>query len=217
MKIKLLHTGIMGTNTYVLCNEETKECVVFDPADAQTVLDFLLGEGLACTHILLTHGHFDHVMGVAALKKATGAKVYIAEADAQELLPNAERKLNKTMWGHKIEPCDVDVFPVDGDVIEAAGFKLKAIATPGHTPGGICYVLEEPEKVIFAGDTLFRVNVGRADLPGGSAPALFASVKEKLFALEGDYAVYPGHAEMTALEYERQHNPYILCGSSEAW
>ena len=217
MQIKLLFTGPFGTNTYVLYGEEEKNCVVFDPADARTVLSFLEAEDLNCTHIFLTHGHFDHVMGVAALKKATGALVCISREDAASLLPPEDGEFIKSMWGYKIEPSGVDIFAEDGAVLRAAGFELRVVATPGHTPGGVCYVLESPKKVIFAGDTLFRENVGRADLEGGNAEALFASVKERLFTLPGDYDVYPGHSGATTLAHEREHNPYILCGSSQAW
>ncbi len=218
MKIKLLHTGPLATNTYLLYDESTKLCAVVDPADSNTVEAFMLSQGLKCTHILLTHGHFDHVMGVAALKRSTGALVCISREDAQELLQEEENPVRRaSLWGYKIEKSPVDIFVSDGDIIQAAGFELRVISTPGHTQGGVCYVLEKPEKVIFAGDTLFRANVGRADLPGGSPAALFDSVNNRLFTLSGDYMVYPGHDAATTLEYERENNPYIKCGSYEEW
>ncbi len=215
MEIKLLHTGPLGTNTYVLYGGAEGACAVIDPGGAEPVLAFLREKGLRCTDILLTHGHFDHVLGVAELKRESGARVCINRDDAWVLLP--DRQESAPMWGYKIEPSGVDSYASKGDEISAAGFQLRVIETPGHTPGGVCYVLEQPEKVIFSGDTLFCESVGRADLPGGNAAKLYSSIKEELFTLPGDYLVYPGHNRMTTLSHERKTNPYILCGSSEEW
>ena len=217
MKSQLLHTGPMGTNTYVISGAREKECAVIDPAGAEPVLSYCKENGLVCTHILLTHGHFDHIMGVADLREATGAKVCMSREDAPSLTQEDGQASRGALWGYSIKPSPVDVFVEDGEVLEAAGFIFKVITTPGHTPGGVCYVLDKPEKVIFGGDTLFRANVGRVDFPGGSAQALHASITQKLFALEGDYVVYTGHDEGTTLDYERRFNPYVTRWSPEEW
>ena len=105
-----------------------------------------------------------------------------------------------------------DVLLKDGDIITEAGLTIKVIATPGHTAGGVCYVLEET-SVIFSGDTLFRFSIGRTDFPGGDYATLISSIKNKLFALEGDYAVNPGHDISTTLDEEKQRNPYAGRGA----
>lgn len=217
MDIQMLQTGPIGTNTYVVYGGLKGECAVIDPADAGPVLSFCERNGLRCTGILITHGHFDHIMGVAKLREATGAKVYMSAIDSGNLTQESGSGKKSFSWGYKIEPCAVDRMLEDGDTVETAGFSFKVIATPGHTPGGVCYVMEEPEKLIFAGDTLFHENVGRVDLPGGSAYELHASITKKLFTLPGDYAVYSGHSEETSLEHERKFNPYVTRWSPEEW
>lgn len=219
MDIQLLQTGPLGTNTYVVYGGSEKQCVVIDPADAKPVIAFCERKELKCTHILLTHGHFDHIMGVSELRTAMGAKVCMSDIDAPMLTQDEKdgNRVRSSTWGYHVEACPVDIFAKDGDVIQAAGFAFKVISTPGHTQGGVCYVLDEPEKVIFAGDTLFRENVGRVDLFGGSAQALHSSITKKLFTLQGDYAVYSGHSEETSLDHERRYNPYVTRWSPEEW
>ncbi len=206
MEVKRLDTGYMGTNTYVLYGGEPGACVVIDPADDRPVLDFMAENGLRCTHILLTHTHFDHIMGVAGLKAATGALV-CAHADDAPGLHDASISLAR-MTSFAVEPSEADVVLQDGDTLAAAGFTLRVLHTPGHSAGGVCYVLEAPRKVIFSGDTLFYRSVGRTDLPHGSQSELLASIRNKLFTLEGDYLVYPGHGPATRLADERAGNPY---------
>jgi glyoxylase-like metal-dependent hydrolase (beta-lactamase superfamily II) len=210
MKLQTLVTGGLEENIYLLYDKKDDECVVIDPGDAKLVLDFLKKNGLKLTHILLTHGHFDHTMGVPRLKRETGAKVYIQHSDASAL---TDPRLN---LGPNTESVEPDVRVTDGDVIDAAGFTIKVVHTPGHTTGGVCYVLDE-ERMIFAGDTLFRLSVGRSDLPGGDSKVLFDAIKDRLFSLEGDYTVYPGHMRHTTLQFEREHNPFMRVWSHEQW
>ena len=167
MEIIAIPCGPVMANSYIVRREGSPTCAVIDPADARLICDELQKKGLACTHILLTHGHFDHVWGAADLKTKTGAKVYIHEADASM----------------------------------AEG---KASYTPGHTKGGVCYIVDD-EQVVFTGDTLFCESVGRTDL-GGNMRELMDSLFHKLYALEG-FTVYPGHEESTTIEHEKQFNP----------
>ncbi len=211
MNIITIPTGPLGTNTYIVSSGDPQEgkllpCVVIDPASSRKVLDALEKNGLALDTILLTHGHFDHTLGVAALKKNTGAKVMIHEADAAALT-GGEGSL-AYMGGMFVEKCEPDRLLHDEDTVSAAGIEFRVIHTPGHTPGGVCYVVES-ERTIFSGDTLFRLSVGRTDLPGGSDGTLYDSLVYRLMALHGDYRVLPGHMEETTLEFERRHNPYI--------
>lgn len=211
--IEVLHTGPMRVNTYIVSDGAPGECFIIDPADAQRkVLPYLTEHGLTCTAVLLTHCHFDHILGVAELQRR-GAKVYIGEGDAAGLYDDSYNLQHIGIY--PVEPCHADVLLEGGEEISPAGIPLRVVATPGHSPGGLCYICEE-EKVIFSGDTLFQDNVGRCDLLGGSAQQLYDSVRDKLFTLEGDYTVLPGHEGATTLDHERQYNPYLQ-RSPELW
>ena len=201
MEIIAIPCGPVMANSYIVRREGSPTCAVIDPADARLICDELQKKGLACTHILLTHGHFDHVWGAADLKTKTGAKVYIHEADSSM----AEGKASYiSAMSYGLKPCAADVFVREGDRIEAGGLTFRVLETPGHTKGGVCYIVDD-EQVVFTGDTLFCESVGRTDL-GGNMRELMDSLFHKLYALEG-YTVYPGHEESTTIEHEKQFNP----------
>ena len=212
MKIVRIPTGPLGTNTYIVyreCTDEETPCVVIDPAASLPVIKKLRELGLKCTHILLTHGHFDHIMGVKKLKESEGAEVFIHSSDADALSGGAGSLAY--MAGAFVEPCEVDKRLADGDEFTAAGLDFRVISTPGHTPGGVCYLIES-EKAVFTGDTLFRLSVGRTDLAGGDGVQLYESILYRLFSLKGDYRLLPGHEEASTLDYERKFNPYMKNG-----
>lgn len=201
MEIGVIPCGPILANSYIVRREGSPTCAVIDPADGKLILDQLEQEHLTCTHILLTHGHFDHVWGVADLKERTGAKVYLHEGDASLA---AGRAPYVSTMSYALKPCAADVFVHEGDRIEAGGLTFRVIETPGHTQGGVCYAVDE-EKTVFTGDTLFCESVGRTDL-GGDIRALMNSLFHKLYALDG-YTVYPGHEESTTIAHEKQFNP----------
>ena len=201
MQIIAVPCGPVMANSYIVRREGSSTCAVIDPADAKLLFDRLQQEDLSCTHILLTHGHFDHVWGVADLKEMTAAKVYIHASDA----PMAGGKASYfSAMSSGLKPCAADVFVREGDRIEAGGLTFRVIETPGHTKGGVCYAVDE-EQAVFTGDTLFCESVGRTDL-GGDIRDLMDSLFRKLYALDG-YTVYPGHEESTTIEHEKQFNP----------
>lgn len=212
MQIECLHTGPMRVNTYVVTGGRPGACFVVDPADAgRQVPPYLEAHGLTCAAVLVTHCHYDHILGVAALQ-AAGARVYIGEPDAAGLYDEA---FNLASGIYPVEHCHADVLLRGGEEIEPAGIPLRVAATPGHSPGGMCFI-QEADKTIFVGDTLFLENVGRCDLLGGSLMQLRESIQTQLFDLEGDYKVLPGHGGATTLEHERRHNPYMKL-SPEQW
>ncbi len=212
MKIERFACGPLDANCYIIFQEGSATCAVIDPADADAVLSRLQSHGLSCTHILLTHGHFDHILGVSKLRAVTGAQVCIHEADAF-MLQNENASLAAMVNAH-IGPCHADLLLKDGDLIEAGGLSFRVIHTPGHSPGGVCYWVED---VLFSGDTLFYRSVGRADFPGADPQLLIESVMNKLFSLPGDAVVYPGHMRKTTLEYERENNPYCRRERGHQW
>ena len=201
MEILAIPCGPVMANSYIVRREGSPTCAVIDPADAKLIYDHLQQAGLSCNHILLTHGHFDHVWGASDLKEKTGAKVYIHEADAA--MAGGKASYFSAM-SYGLKPCAADVFIHEGDRIEAGGLTFRVIETPGHTKGGVCFAVDS-ENVVFTGDTLFCESVGRTDL-GGDIRELMDSLFHKLYALDG-YAVYPGHEESTTIEHEKQYNP----------
>lgn len=194
--------GPLFSNSYIL-TENNSDCIVVDCCDGDKILRFLHDNGLKCRAVFLTHAHFDHCMNVSELAKE-GAEIYMHEADIP--LIHSSDNLAETM-GADFKPFDVDVKVADGDIYSLCSMTVKVIHTPGHTRGGVCYLVDD--EIIFSGDTLFRMSVGRTDFPGGNARELAGSVKEKLFTLQKNYSVYPGHDEATNIFFERENNRYV--------
>ena len=206
MKIEKFVLGAMQTNCYLILNEETKEVIIVDPAICPDyMISHVRSHGYIPRAVLLTHAHFDHVMGIEGWVKEFQIPVYLHE-DEKEIL--AEPKLNLSyMVGQNYSYQDVQILK-DGDKLELAGFTFQVIHTPGHTKGGCCYY-EEKEAVLISGDTLFHVSVGRSDFPTGNMATLIRSIKERLFVLPGDVMVYPGHNSLTCIADERKFNPFV--------
>ncbi len=196
MRLETFVLGMVETNTYVIIQEETKEALVIDPADTPSkFVDYFEKEGLELKGILLTHGHFDHIMGVNALQEKYGAPIYAT--DAEDVLLTDPRMNASIQVGKQIKVEKTNSVK-DGEVLELAGFQIKVITTPGHTIGGCCYYFES-EKKVFTGDTLFCRDIGRTDLPTGSYATLIQSIREKLLILPKEVVVYPGHMMTTMI------------------
>lgn len=214
MLFQTIVNGSLGENAYLIGADGQKNCAVIDPGEAGPVLSALEKSGLTCEAILLTHGHFDHIGGVREVKEKTGAKIYIHEADAG-MLQSGRLSLAVLVGGH-VPSAEADVLLRGGETLTIAGLNIRVLHTPGHTKGGVCYAIES-ERALFSGDTLFHTDAGRTDFPGGSAEDLFRSITERLYTLEGDYAVYPGHEESTTLNEERMHNSFARVGEKRGW
>ena len=198
--MKILHrpVGQLGTNCFLLIDEETSCAALIDPGDNATQLaELVRGNGVTLTHILLTHGHYDHTTAAPALaKEFPEAKVYIHELDA-----DGTGIQERPMRG-AVENLH---FYADGDMVKVGNLPLNVLHTPGHTPGSVVLTVED---VMFSGDTLFAGSCGRVDFPGGDAQAMLRSLK-RLYQLEGDYTVLPGHMEGSTLQRERASNMYM--------
>jgi glyoxylase-like metal-dependent hydrolase (beta-lactamase superfamily II) len=198
MKVKVLPVGPIGTNCYILEDEETKLAAVIDPGDeADVIFQTLTPDHVQVKYILLTHGHYDHTTGVPELKRlCPEAEIYIHKADAQGA-------------GSRMFPLAGQVedlnFYDEGDVLSLGSLSIQVMHTPGHSKGSVVLVVGD---VLFCGDTLFAGSCGRTDLPGGSYEEILASLK-RLGELEGDYHVCPGHDMTSTLNRERQGNPYL--------
>lgn len=207
-RIKTCVLGPVSTNCYLVYNDTTKEAVAVDPGDNG---DYILNKcselGIKLQAVLLTHGHFDHMMAASQVARAFGIPVYASETE-DEMLADTSLNMSAHFTGRSVS-FHADRLVHDGDGLELIGYKWKVIATPGHTAGSVCYYLPE-EGVLLSGDTLFLDSYGRTDLPTGSSRALVDSVIRKLLVLPGDTMVYPGHGEPTTIGYEAQNNP-IAC------
>lgn len=206
MKIYTLPIGPLQANCYVLVDETTGKAAVFDAGGYNERLAALVeNEDIKkVEYIFLTHGHFDHIMGVADLKEKTGAKVAIHELDAMCLEDTKYSLLPPEGYGEQ-KFTKADVLLHDGDVINVGSLEIKVMHTPGHTPGGVCYICGD---VMFSGDTLFCRTIGRTDLDGGNPVDMDASC-HRLAALEEDYTVFPGHNRSTTLSEEKVKNRYL--------
>ena len=206
IEIKSMTLGMVATNCYLIINKETKEALLIDPADNALRISNVIEENV-CTlkAILLTHGHFDHIMALNELKKRYNVPVYAHEEEEDVL---KQSSLNMSGMIGQIYTTQADIYVKDGEHLKLAGQDIIVLHTPGHTKGGVCYYLPE-EKVLMSGDTLFHCSIGRTDFPTGSMSQLVRSVKEQLFVLPDDVQVYPGHDSVTSIGYEKQYNPFF--------
>ena len=197
--------GMLESNCYILNDGGVLaliDCGIFTRAVREAIAE----QGGDLRYILLTHGHFDHIQGVAKAKEAyPAAQVCIGEADAPYLTGEMDSLPGRPSF-HK-SPIAPDLLLKDGDVLPLGDSTLRVNETPGHTPGGVCFYAEK-ERLLFTGDTLFFEEVGRADLPGGDWAVLQESVR-RLYELPGACAVLPGHYRASTLEHERRNNPYV--------
>lgn len=209
MKIDRLILGDFQTNCYVVrADESARECLVIDTGlDSRDMIAFLTRQGLTPRAVILTHGHVDHIAGLAALRsRFPGLRVYIHKLDGRMLTDSQANLSEMAMLPFETEAADVLL--EDGDTVQEGGIVLKVLHTPGHTPGGIC-LYAETEGVVFAGDTLFADGVGRTDFPGGDWDQLLHGIRTKLFALPEQTAVYPGHGMRTTIGREKASNPFL--------
>ena len=203
--------GAFGTNCYILACMESMEAAIIDPGSPDPWIERTVAEeGFKPVAILLTHGHLDHIGGVARVKGATGIPLYVHGDDAPAL---TDTRLNgSAFFGTPVVAPQPDRLLRDGDELNVGKLKVKVLHTSGHTMGGVCYYVTAPGEApahLFAGDTLFAGSVGRSDLPGGDHAALIRSIREKLLDLPADTVVYPGHGPTTTVGEEREYNPYL--------
>lgn len=205
MEITRLVVGMVETNCYIAYNKENKEAVLVDPgAGAEKIVSGCKDLNVVVKAILLTHGHFDHVMAVDDLKKIWDVPVYAYEKEAAVLADEA-LNLSNQFRSNSVR-LTADRLLKDGETFELIGHTFKVIATPGHTCGSCCYYIES-EQVLFSGDTLFKGSYGRVDFPTSSTRDMIHSVAEVLFDLPDAVKVYPGHMGDTTIGEEKQYNP----------
>ncbi len=205
MIFETLSVGPLAVNCYILGSETDKTAIVIDAGGAaEEIADFLKKRGLTLRFIINTHAHFDHVGGVKRLQDLTGAKFLLHQEDAP-LLCFLDDQAN--YFGMPPIPApDIHRALVDNEEIPLGNKVLRVIHTPGHSPGSVCFLLD---NVVFTGDTLFEGSIGRTDLYGGSYTKIIHSIKTRLFTLGSHVVVYPGHGDSTLIGKEKDHNPFF--------
>lgn len=201
MKMIRFAAGPVRANCYILYNGS--DALVIDPGGNQMrILKEAEDLGVTIRYVLLTHGHFDHAGAAACLQRA-GAEVYVHALDADKLYTDGN--LGADM-GFDFEKFHADKLLYDGDRLNLCGYDILVLHTPGHTAGSVCFVIED---CIFSGDTLFKGSIGRTDLGDGDLKALENSIRTKLYTLDGDYKLYPGHLGESTLRYEKNYNLFV--------
>jgi len=211
-KVQTFQVNLLQENTYVV-SDETKECVIIDcgayyDEEREAITHYIDSEGLKPMHLLCTHGHFDHNFGIDTIYQAYGLKAEVAKED-DELISHLPEQFKAMIGvplrreypgvGRHIEP---------DEIVRFGNHELKVLKTPGHTKGGVVFYCEE-EHVVFSGDTLFRMSVGRTDFEGGSYQELDRSLKEVLAKMPAETTVYSGHGPKTTISDEIRYNPYL--------
>lgn len=198
MIIKTIPAGVYEANCYLLVDEDTKECGIIDPGgDAKKLENAIRSLNANPKYILLTHGHFDHVGAVIELINTFKVPYYINEIDEKYM------EKDNSVFGTLPKASN---YLKDGDSIKLGGNIIKVIATPGHTKGGVCFLVNDK---LFTGDTLFQGSVGRSDFIGGDGRELINSIKTKLLPLGDEIEVYPGHGDASTIGYEKRRNPFL--------
>lgn len=212
MAVKVTNISFPGfcANCYLVTDMATNESLLVDPgAFAERQKDYIKSQGVDnLKYILLTHGHYDHILGVEKFRQTLGGQVVIHSLDADKL--SSEMKSLYIFSGSESEfiPTSADITVNDGDTLPFGSETVEVIHTPGHTKGGVCYKIRD---IIFSGDTLFKGTIGRTDFPDSDEYEMLSSLK-KLYALEDDYKIYPGHEGVTTLDFEKKANRYMkLC------
>ncbi len=204
---------MLQENCYLLWDETTHEaalidCGAFRDEEKRAISDYIRDNNLTLTHLFNTHAHFDHLFGAEYIYKEYGVGVELSEAERETYAAARKQMVSLLRVDLPLETPPVARYFNEGDTLTVGSVSLTVIATPGHTPGGVCFYAEK-EGVLFSGDSLFRRQIGRCDFPGGSEVSLIQSLRTKVLALPDEVQVLPGHGEPTTVGEERALNAYL--------
>lgn len=205
MIIKTLNMGAFQVNNYLVIDEEAKEAVLIDAGGDYNMTVKAAEECCAkIKYILNTHAHMDHIAGTEEIQRKEGARMFLHKDD--EFMISVFKDYLSMFGMPDYNPPIVDEFVEDGQELNLGNLKFKVVHTPGHSPGGVCYLID---NILFSGDTLFAQSVGRTDLPGGDYKQLESSIRERIYTLDDEITVYPGHGRPTTVGEEKRTNPFF--------
>lgn len=206
MIIKSYYTGPLAVNCYVVTDEKTKKTFLVDPGGHNSdMVNYIKDNSLVLEYVILTHAHGDHMGGVPDILEEFPDVKLVACIHDKALLGDARLNMSTMVYGYPVA-FSADRYVADGETMKVGELELKFLHTPGHTPGGMCILVED---VLFSGDTLFEQSIGRTDFPGSSYQDIVKSIREKLFALPDDTKVLPGHMGSTTIGFEKESNPFV--------
>ena len=216
MILKVMETGPLMVNCYIVADEETKEAAVFDPAgNVDRILKVLADNDLKVKYIINTHTHWDHVGGNKELQDATEAPILTHREEAPALQAASVQAI---MFGSTCANSEASRFIEEGDVIQVGSIRFDIIDLRGHSPAGLGFVFDgeveldgakQIRRIVICGDALFAGSIGRTDLPGGNMELLLKNIRNKIFTLPEDTLVLSGHGPVTTVGREKQHNPFF--------
>lgn len=207
MKVKTLNNYFNDENTYIVYDENTMSGIVIDPGyKVDGILKSCNDDNIKIKYIFLTHCHYDHISDLEPLREKTGAKA-VSSKYASINIGDPDINHSVLGLGYALSAKKSEIILEDGEEFEVDGLKIKCILTPGHTNGGACYLVNN-EK-LFSGDTLFLRSIGRSDLPTGNGSELVSSIKNKLYTLDDETEVFPGHGGATKIGYEKKYNMFV--------
>ncbi len=210
MRLETIVVGPFEVNCYLYWHEASKDAVVLDPGgNEQLIFEAIDRLAITLRAILLTHGHGDHIAAVGVVKDKYQIPLYVGKDD-QALLANPSDIVSE-FYGHPVQSPPADFFVSDEQLLTFGSITLRVLSTPGHTPGGVCY-LDEREGILFCGDTLFYGSIGRTDLLGASYEQLIDSIQTKILTLPDEIVCFPGHGPKTTVGAERNNNPFLKGG-----
>ena len=205
MNTEIIYSYEYDENCYLIYDEKGTGAVIDPGARAEDIIKKAGEKGVKIAAILLTHCHYDHTASLKLIKNAYDARVY-SSFNCNINIQNPSINLSGILSDNSVIFPQSDVILTDGEEFYIGDIKIKAIETPGHTSGGMCYLAEDE---LFSGDTLFLRSIGRTDFPTGDHDTLISSVKEKLYSLNGDTVVHPGHGKDTKIFYEKLYNVFV--------
>ncbi|MFH1415003.1 MAG: MBL fold metallo-hydrolase [Elusimicrobiota bacterium] len=206
MTLETLTVGYLSSNCYILY---TDNAVIIDPgAESERIIRTIDKLSVPVSHIIYTHAHWDHIGAGYDVKSHTGAEVLLGKRDL-DIFHHFRSKMEIKL-GAEVRPAEPDRLVEDGDIIKSGSMELKIMETPGHTPGGISI---NTNGMLFSGDVIFYNSIGRTDLPGGSMDELKDSILNKIYKLDDNVEIFPGHGSTTTIGREKQENPFIRSGT----